>query len=299
MSLENEISSIPGCHLYVAHDLTKFTTMRLHSTGDLVRVKSISALSSLLPLLIKNKKKYLVLGWGANQILPDQCSDLVINLDFEFDNDYLNESRTEYYFPASLGLNLLTRHALTFGLSGWEIFTGIPASLGGAIFMNAGTNLGEIGSLIKSVSIVTPQGQLREEMMTPQSFSYRKNHFVKNGEIIVGAVVIHHGIDPEIPSKIQDYLEYRKKTQPLATKNCGCVFKNPHKAFQAGRLIDLMGLKELSVGDLRVSPKHGNFIENVGFGNWDQFESIVNIIKSNMDHFYGIEFELEVKIPYH
>jgi UDP-N-acetylmuramate dehydrogenase len=299
MSLTEKLKEISGLEFHQDYDLTGFTTMRLFSRGDLIEVKSIESLQKLLPLLNTYSKKYLIVGWGANQILPAKCEDIVIHLDFLFDQSYLNELRDEYVLPASIGLNHLTGVAVKFGLKGWEVFTGIPASLGGALFMNAGTNLGEIGSLVKSVLLVTKEGNLRSEDIHSKSFSYRHNHFVGPGEVIVGATLFHHGTDPAISQKIKDYLEYRKKTQPLATKNCGCVFKNPYKEFQAGRLIDLMGLKGLSVGGLRISPKHANFIENTGTSNWDQFESLVNIIKSNMDHFYGIEFELEVKIPYH
>jgi UDP-N-acetylmuramate dehydrogenase len=299
MIFNPKIPLIDGCVYYPNQDLTRFTTIRLQSIGDLIEVKSVKSLQKLVIFLNKNKLRYIVIGWGANQVLPSVCKDIVIHLDFDFDFDYLNIQREEYIFPASLGLNHLTNHAKKFGLSGWEVFTGIPASLGGAIYMNAGTSLGEIGSLVKSVSLVTPNGELREEIINSQSFSYRKNNFVESGEIIVGAVMYHNGFNPQISQKIKDYLDYRKRTQPLSTKNCGCVFKNPHKDFQAGKLIDLIGLKGLSVGEMRVSHKHGNFIENDGLGTWDQLELLIKIINSNMDHFYGIEFELEVKIPYH
>jgi UDP-N-acetylmuramate dehydrogenase len=299
MNYVDKIRAIPELEFHQNHDLTAFTTMRLSSKGDFIEVKTVAALQKLLPILKSYSKKYLVVGWGANQILPAQCEDIILHLDFSFDQNDLNDLRDEYVLPASVGLNHLTALAVKFGLKGWEVFTGIPASLGGAIFMNAGTNLGEIGSLVKSVQLVTVDGVLRNEVINSRSFSYRHNHFVGPGEVIVGATLIHNGTDSTISQKIKDYLEYRKKSQPLATRNCGCVFKNPYKEFQAGRLIDLMGLKGLSIGGLRVSPKHANFIENSGNSNWDQFESLVNIIKSNMDHFYGIEFELEVKIPYH
>lgn len=297
--LNKLIIEIEGCILQPNVDLTSFTTMRLTSVGDLVLVKSVSALQKLLPLLNKHHRKYLVVGWGANQILPAKCDALIIHLDFEFDSSYLETLRDEYKLPASLGINQLTGHAVKFGLNGWEVFTGIPASLGGAIYMNAGTNLGEIGSLVKEVSLVTSAGDLKTVKMSPDSFSYRHNHFVQDGDVIVGAVLFHRGTDPEISQKIKDYLDYRKRTQPLATKNCGCVFKNPSKELQAGRLIDLLGLKGLAVGGLRISPKHANFIENTGASNWDDFQTLVNLVKNNMDVFYGIEFELEVKIPYH
>jgi UDP-N-acetylmuramate dehydrogenase len=249
--------------------------------------------------LNQSKTPYLVVGWGANQILPAVCAELIIHLDFNFDSSYLETQKDEYLLPASLGINHLTSHAVKFGLKGWDVFTGIPASLGGAIYMNAGTNLGEIGKLVKSVRLMDQQGQIRSEQISEKSFSYRKNHFVKPGEIIVDATLVHLGIDGSIPQKIKDYLEYRKKTQPLATKNCGCVFKNPLKDLPAGKLIDLLQLKGVGIGDLRISPKHGNFMENSGKASWDQFESLVELINFEMDHFYGIEFELEVKIPYH
>lgn len=299
MSLKEDLLKIRDLIFHENYDLTSFTTMRLKSIGDLVEVKTVKSLQQLLPLLNKSGRKYLVVGWGANQILPNICQDLILHLDFDFDSCYLNEPKEEYELPASLGINHLTSHAVKFGLQGWEVFTGIPASLGGAIFMNAGTNLGEIGSLVSEVSIVTPDGKIRVEKINQTSFSYRKNHFLAHGEVIIGAKLKHFGFNEAIPQKIKDYLDYRKKSQPLATKNCGCVFKNPHKELQAGRLIDVMGLKGLTIGGLRISPKHANFIENTGTSDWNQFEAIVGVIKSTMDHFYGIEFELEVKIPYH
>jgi UDP-N-acetylmuramate dehydrogenase len=297
--LKSDIIAITGCHYSQNIDLTKFTTFKLSSHGDLAEVSSVEALQKLLPILNTFKKKYLIVGWGANQILPAQCDDLIIHLNFPFDMNYLETQREEYLIPASLGINHLTSHAVKFGLKGWEVFTGIPASLGGAIYMNAGTNLGEIGSLIKKVQLITPDGKMREEVISKDSFSYRKNHFVRPGEVIISAVMAHLGVDELIPQKIRDYLEYRKKTQPLATKNCGCVFKNPLKELPAGKLIDLLQLKGVGVSDLRISPRHGNFMENSGKATWDQFQTLVNLINFEMDHFYGIEFELEVKIPYH
>lgn len=295
--ITEEIRKIPGLEIKEDSDLTSFTTMRLHSRGTLIEILEINALKKLLPLLIKHNISYLVLGWGANQLLPAEVSGVVIHL--KMPHVIPEELKPDYSLPASVSLNQLTSLALKFGLKGWEVFTGIPASLGGAIYMNAGTNLGEIGKLIRSVTLITPTGEERVEQISEKSFSYRKNHFVNPGEVIVKAVIAHQGTDQNITQKIKEYLEYRKRTQPLATRNCGCVFKNPHPQLPAGKLIDLIGLKELQVGDLRISPKHGNFMENTGKADWDQFSSLLSIIRFQMDHWYGIEFELEVKIPYH
>jgi UDP-N-acetylmuramate dehydrogenase len=299
MNLNQEISSIKDCEFREKEDLTSYTTFKLKSVGDLVIVKSIPALQELLILLNNYKKTYLIVGWGANQILPEKCEDIVLHLKFPFDAEYLNEQKDHYFLPASLGLNHLTSHAVKFGLKGWEVFTGIPASLGGAVYMNAGTNLGEIGDLIKSVLLVTPGGDLRRQIITPDSFSYRRNHFVYPGEVIVEVEMIHMGSELAIPQRIKDYLDYRRRTQPLATKNCGCVFKNPMKDMPAGKLIDLLHLKGVGTSELRISPCHGNFMENLGVAHWEDFNKLVDVINFYADHFYGIEFELEVKIPYH
>lgn len=298
MSLNEELSNLPGVSFSPSHDLTSFTTFRLNSRGDLLEVETEEGLRSALKVLKRHHRDYLVVGWGANQILPAINDKIVIHLKFAFDQSVLEEARETHELPSSVGLNYLTAHAVKFGLKGWEVFTGIPASLGGAIYMNAGTNLGEIGPLIESVRLMDSEGGIREEKITPASFSYRKNHFVREGEIIISAKMIHLGIDEAIPEKIKAYMDYRRKSQPLATKNCGCVFKNPMKEIPAGKLIDLLGLKDFSIGSLRVSPKHGNFMENQSGATWDQFRALVEAINFQANHFYGIEFELEVKIPY-
>lgn len=295
--IPDEIRNIPELEIKDDCDLTNFTTMRLHSRGTLIEILETDALKILLPILVREKIPYLLLGWGANQLLPSEVPGVVIHL--KMPHVLPDELKSEYELPASVSLNQLTSLALKFGLKGWEVFTGIPATLGGAIYMNAGTNLGEIGKLIRSVRIISPDGSERTELISEKSFSYRKNHFMRPGEVIVGAVIAHQGTDQNITQKIKEYLEYRKKTQPLATRNCGCVFKNPHPQLPAGKLIDQLGLKDLKVGDLRISPKHGNFMENTGKADWDQFSSLLSVIRFQMDHWYGIEFELEVKIPYH
>lgn len=298
MSFKEELLKINDVLFTESCDLSKSTTFRLKSVGDYIEVKSIKALSDVLLVLHKYHQDYLVLGWGANQILPPKLKAPVIHLAFPIDLSVFDSVKNEYELPASLGLNVLTAHAVKFGLKGWEVFTGIPASLGGAIFMNAGTNLGEIGKLIKSVKVMNKFGEIRDITIDESSFSYRHNHFIEPGDIIISAVMIHLGEDALISQKIRDYMEYRRSSQPLATKNCGCVFKNPHKELPAGKLIDLLQLKGVSQAGLRVSPKHGNFIENAGEASWDDFSKLVGLIKLEMDHFYGLEFELEVKIPY-
>lgn len=277
-------------------DLTRYTTFRLKVYGDLCIVKNIDALKALISFTNKKKLLIHILGWGANQIINDTNNKLFIKLDFSFDRSYLDGARDEYDLPASVSLNILQSHAQKFGLKGWEVFTGIPASLGGAIFMNAGTNLGEICAVLKEVTYITKLGEIKIHKVNKDSFSYRKNNFLNDGDIIVCAKLTHHGIDPEIKEKIKTYMQMRKDTQPLKSFNCGCVFKNYDVDHRAGQFIDSLCLKELKLEGLRVSPRHANFIENTGDSTSSNFIEFSDHLKRLIELHSGIKFELEVKV---
>ena len=292
---KNLIEQIPSVICKWDTDLTNLSTFRMVSRGNLIEIKNLESLKNVIEKLNTNKISYRVLGWGANQVLLPIEKDVLLKLNFEFDSKYLDEIHDEYILPASVSLNILTAHALRFSLKGWEVLTGIPASLGGALYMNAGTSHGEIKDIVKEVQVLDRQGNVRTEKIGPHHYSYRKNHFVQNGEIIIGATLVYKGIDPTIPDKIRHYLELRKSSQPLSTKNCGCVFQNFSASKQAGRLIDLTGLKGLSIGALRVSTKHANFIENAGGATSEDFNKLTNAINKQIFLHWGVKFELEVK----
>jgi UDP-N-acetylmuramate dehydrogenase len=210
----------------------------------------------------------------------------------------------EYLFPASISLATLTAHANKFGLSGWEVFTGIPASLGGAVYMNAGTNLGEIGSVVSEVYIVNKFGEERREIVDQNSFNYRRNNFINEGDVIYQVRLKHFGQDEKISRKIREYLEMRTRTQPLKEWTCGCVFKNYEnidrgETCRAGLFIDIMGLKGLTYKNLQVSLKHANFMENKGDSSYEDVLSLINILKTELKLQYGISFETEVEFFSH
>lgn len=296
MKLNKILNQISDLDIKENIDLSRYTTIKLFKMGNLVIVKTIESLQLTIKKLLQKNIKYQMLGWGANQVLINTENTVFIKLDFLQDKDYLNSVRDEYTLPASFPLNLLTSHGMKFGLKGWDVFTGIPASLGGAIFMNAGTTLGEIGSLVKSVKILSRSGEIKLINIDNKSFSYRKNHFLNEGEVIIEATLTHFGIDESLKTKIKEYLELRKRTQPLATRNCGCVFKNFDELHKAGQFIDACGLKGFSHAGLRVSHLHANFIENVENAKAEDFIVLVEAIKYELELFSGIEFELEAKV---
>lgn len=273
--------------------------MRLKATGDVIFIRSQQALKSVLSQFYKCKQEYIVLGMGANTLLKEESDFPYIKLDFPFDKSYLQQVHISYTLPASLKLSVLSSHAIKFGLSGWEVFTGIPATLGGAVFMNAGTSLGEIGSIVKSVQLITKTGVLKNIICDKDSFSYRCNHFLEKGDIIFSVELKHLGVDDKITQKITDYLEFRNKHQPLKEFTCGCVFENYQNKkgmiYTAGKYIDLVGLKGLTLNGLKISNKHANFMENLEQASYGQVVQLIDIIKEELILQYGINFETEVK----
>lgn len=297
--LKKLLEGIPDIEFEESKDLTKHSTMRLVAVGDLITVKSLNSLKKLLPAMSKASIGYRVIGWGANQLLPARSEVPYLLLNLPFDKSYLDNVNEIYQLPASVSLSVLSSHAVKNGLRGWEVFTGIPASLGGAIFMNAGTNLGEICNIVKSVNIVDRNGEERTETIGEDSFSYRKNHFVKSGDVIVSAELVHKGQSPEITEQIKDYLALRNRTQPLKESTCGCIFKNNKKTdmvCRAGLFIDIIGLKGFTFNNIQISPKHANFMVNLGGANFEDIGKAIEMVKKELKLHYGVDFETEVKL---
>lgn len=277
-------------------DISKLSTMKLKSQGHFGVIEGLDELPSIIETLNQNKILYRMIGWGANQILPEDARDRVyIKLKAPDDPlQFFNQVKESYLLPASLGLNVLVSQALKFGFRGWEVLTGIPASLGGATYMNAGTKFGDISSIINSVYLLDRNGKKRKLNKSSESFSYRKNNFVLEGEIITEVEIVHSGLDKKnISNMINEYMEYRKKTQPLQSNNCGCIFKNMG-GVSAGKIIQDAGLKGVSVGGMRVSTLHGNFLENTGGATAKEFWELVSLIQEKVKSYCGKEFELEI-----
>jgi UDP-N-acetylmuramate dehydrogenase len=283
-------------------DLTNYSTIKLKSKGSIVIIKSIEAVEKVIPLIKNHNHQIQVIGLGANTFLRESMEKVLIKLDFQFDIKDLEVDADEYVLPANVLLSQMTRSAIKNGHVGWEGLTGIPATLGGAITMNAGTALGETKDIIKSVKILRYKGTIEDLAVGKDDFSYRKNKFLSDGDIILSAVVNAARKDDSIPKKIKDYYEYRKKTQPLSAKTCGCLFKNmtiqnkkSSMLCRAGQFLDVAGLRGFRFGNLRMSPVHANFLENIGGATYSDIINFVKILQNEIEFEYGMEFDLEVR----
>lgn len=292
------LRGVQGIEVSLNAPLKLLTTMRLNSVGHLVEVKNLQALLYVLETLSKHNCNYEVLGKGSNSLLKEFSEIPYLKLNFDYDQNILKQIGPTYILPASIPLSRLTSHAIDFGLKGWEVFTGIPASLGGAIYMNAGTNLGAIGSIVVQVWVVSSCGKLKNIKIEKNSFSYRRCHFLDKGDVIYQVELTHLGQDDSIPRLIREYLKKRKQTQPLDQATCGCMFMNDEsRNIRAGQMIDLLGLKGLTVNGVVVSHVHSNFFEHRS--QCAAYKDVIELMESVNREVYmnlGIEFGQEVRL---
>lgn len=288
-----ELEAIDDIEIKKNIDLSNYSTIKTKSFSNIIVVKSIVALKATIHLLNENNKKYKLLGLGANQVLKGGADRFYIKLKLP-SIDSLSDFKSEYELDASLALNKLTSAAMKFNLDGWQCLTGIPATLGGAIAMNAGTQIGEISEIVKEVTVLRSNGKIERLSLDKKFFIYRNNKFLNDGDIIVSAKLIHFGQKEGIKDEIRRELKKRKVDQPWGTQNCGCVFKNNSK-LSAGRAIDLIGLKGYEYKGLKISEVHANFIENKG-ATYEDFVEFIKFINYQLESFCAQKFELEVKI---
>lgn len=290
----SHLREINGTNVLVDSNLSKFSTLGLNVDGNIIIVDNIESLKKVLNIFNDGKINFKVIGSGSNLILSEKYQ---FYLKLNFSKDIKNDKKNKTIeLNSNYPLSSLTNYALKNKLNGFEVFTGIPATVGGAIYMNAGTSLGEIGEIVKSVTCINSKGEVRKIKNDDLKFSYRKNHFLNEDEIIVSVILKYNGESDGINDKIINYKKFREESQPLNYKSCGCVFKNYSKTCRAGKFIDIINLKGFKYSNIQISNKHANFFINKGNSNYKDMLTMIDIVKDELYLNYGIKFQLEVNI---
>jgi len=179
-------------------------------------------------------------------------------------------------------------------LAGVEGLAGVPGTVGGALMTNAGTPRGVIGDVISSVDIFNGDGDVKTLSRDQLKFGYRQSSLI--GQWVVGAkLALKLSSNGHVMDKIKEELVLREKSQPLGTRNVGSVFKNPPNDF-AARLIEAVGLKGKQQGRVRFSPKHANFMENLGGASAKEVLDLIKLAQELVKEKFNVELETEVKI---
>jgi UDP-N-acetylmuramate dehydrogenase len=277
------------------YPLAKDTWYGLGGPADyFIRPETVEQLKKATKRCNENNIPIYVLGFGSNLLISDDgLRAAVIKLDAEkfaqtqFDGEQLTAG-------AGAKLSELVLTCVKKGLSGIEALTGIPGSIGGAVRMNAGGNFGDIGAAIETVTLMDSNGNIFEKSKPELMFDYRSTNI--SAQFILNATLKLTSTDPEqIMRTVKEIWIYKKNSQPLNTRNCGCVFKNP-RGVSAGALIDRAGLKGLRIGGAVVSEKHANFIIAEGECKSRDVVRLIDAIKERVKEQFGIELELEIEI---
>jgi UDP-N-acetylmuramate dehydrogenase len=237
-----------------------------------------------------------VIGWGSNVIAPDEgIGGLVIRTR----NDRARVSfptRSTVYAEAGAGLMAIAREAATRGLGGMEAIAGIPGTLGGAIVMNAGTNTGDLSSVLVSVTAITPAGRRRTVSRDEAGFGYRRSIFQDSGWLILGARLrLTRSATRDVIERLERIGRERAEKFPLDIPSAGSVFKRPPGDY-AGRLIEAAGCKGLRVGGAMVSERHANFIVNAGGATAGDILGLITELRRRVFDSSGVWLEME-QIP--
>ncbi len=292
-NIEHFLSSIK-CNYKCNEPLSKHTTLCIGGNADyFVEVETEEQLIFLLKFINENKIKFFVIGGGSNILFSDDgFNGIIIKLSGEFCKYEI--SRNNVVCGAAVGLAYLAQQTAEQGLSGLEQLSGIPGTVGGAVYGNAGVKDYPISTVIDKIEVIDYLGNKKVLTKNDIKFEYRKSDLQSN--IITKIFLALKNADKnDILKTISQELKRRKSSQPIGTKNAGCIFKNP-KDDSAGRLIDSLNLKNYSVGGITVSDMHANFFVNKENGCAKDMLSLIEFVKDEVYKKYNIKLETEIKI---
>ncbi len=271
------------------------TSLRCGGPADIfVLPQDVDDVRKALMYADKEKLPVVVLGGGNNVLVKDKgVRGIVIKLEgclgrMEFHGD-------EVTTGCGAGLSTMIREAAALGLGGVECLVGIPATIGGALAMNAGTNDGSIGDFVSAVYFLHADGTIGELKPATGTFAYRAFNFAP-GSILLGArLALHRKPQKEIYAAIKARLKQKKATQPLALASAGCVWKNP-PFDQAGKLLEKAGCKGKRVGSAEISAKHANFIVNRGGATAADIQALMETAFERVFKQTGTKLQPELRI---
>ena len=288
---------LPDLHMLRDEPMSRHTSFRIGGPAAIMAFpKTTEELKQLLQGAAAAGVQPYILGAGTNVLAPDEGLDaLVICLkDALCGIRCLDETRLEIYAGESMAKAAVfaKNHALT----GLEFAHGIPGTLGGGVYMNAGAYGGELKQIVESVTILTMDGEEKTLSGEECGFGYRTSVYQKLPCVIVRAVLRLQTGDPDVIGQtMRTLMEKRKASQPLELPSAGSTFKRPEGYF-AGPLIERAGLKGCGFGGAEVSKKHAGFVVNTGGASADDVKKTIAMVQSRVWEASGVRLEPEVRI---
>ena len=274
--------------------MKKYTTYRVGGNARLmIYPKNVDKLIELIRMCKFRNIKFKVLGNGSNTLFSDNDYDgVIIKLD-EFNELSMIGART-IRVGAGYSLMKLVQFAVKKNLAGLEFAGGIPGTVGGAIYMNAGAYKSDMGFVVKRIKVLTPDYHVITLTNNELNFHYRTSFLQTHpGYICLEAIIgLKRGKRAELEKVLEERKKRRVESQPLEYPSAGSVFRNPEDNF-AGKMIEDVGLKGLERGGAQISDKHANFIINKNNATANDIMTLINLVRDTIKENYGVELKVE------
>jgi len=290
-----ELKNICGTVL-LNEPMSLHTSFRTGGPAEVfIKAESTENIISAIDIAKKYNKQYIITGNGSNILVKDGGIDgIVINIGNEMSK--IKCDGTKIYAQAGAMLSALATAAADEELTGLEFASGIPGTVGGAVFMNAGAYDGEIKDVIEYADVIDSEGNIHRLIKDELELSYRHSVIDDKNMIVVGAMFnLNKGIKKNITDKMADFAKRRRDKQPLNYPSAGSTFKRPEGYF-AGKLIEDSGLKGKTVGGAQVSEKHAGFVVNIGNATSSDIIALMDGCIETVYNKFGVKLEPEVRI---
>lgn len=287
----------PDIDIMQNEPMSRHTTFAIGGPADLfVQPKTRRELAGTLGVLRARGVPFLLLGNGSNMLVADAGIRGAVVCTTELDEVRIGEDCTLVAEAGAL-LGRVARRAQRAGLTGVEFAGGIPGSLGGAVFMNAGAYDGQMAGIVEQTEYLDETGALHTLTGEEHGFGYRRSVFRDHPDwtVVRSTLRLQQGDPAAILDRMNDLAQRRREKQPLNFPSAGSTFKRPEGHF-AGRLIEDAGLKGVSVGAAQVSEKHAGFLINRGGATCDDMLHLIELVQQRVKEAFGVQLECEVRI---
>lgn len=281
--------------VYINEPMKNHTSFKTGGEVDVyIKADSAENIIKAVNVLKEENVGYIIIGNGSNLLVSDKgVAGVVIEIGSLMNNITVNGTRI--YAQAGALLSSLSAAAADNSLTGLEFASGIPGSVGGAVFMNAGAYDGEIKDVIVYADVIDKNGEIKRVSKDELKLSYRSSAVEKEGLIVIGAEFeLTEGSKDAIREKMADFAGRRRDKQPLNYPSAGSTFKRPEGYF-AGKLIEDAGLKGKTIGGAQVSEKHAGFIINTGNAKSDDIIELIDCCIETVYNKFGVKLEPEVR----
>ena len=291
-----QLSDLLGCPVLQDEPMARHTSFKVGGPADcLVLPQTEDDVMTVLAFAREREMPLTIIGAGTNLIVRDGgIRGIAMSLASEFAAYDVEGQRIH----AQAGVLLATLCAAAAGceLSGLEWAMGIPGTLGGALVMNAGAFGGDTRSVVETVRVVSPDGELKQLSVEEMEFGYRTSLLKRGQQIALGATLrLCEGDPAAIQARQREILEHRRRTQPLDLPSAGSIFERPPDDY-AGRLIEQAGLKGKRIGGAQVSTKHANFIVNTGGATASDILELIEHVREVVRQRFDVTLEQEVVV---